>query len=204
MALNAKNANPCAILATLMGYEARLLAVLFTKWEALRRLAYLLEQAGDIAHLIPNPAYLIPLNMINLELYDRLRANCPMLNLPPADTSAIDDFRMEVQDAYYDLLRQLEIHPWTRMDELDRQLSNALDQIQPIRDWARCLSVICDTFGSADAAAYKMIKDQYNEIVESPGHIKSVLTESGRTKVREINAVKDQVKVLIDPASFKP
>lgn len=193
----AENQSPCAILGTLQSFEARLLNRLFSKWSALQRLGLLLEEAGDLSKLIPNPAYLIPLNAIDLDLYNRLRANCPMLGLPEADLGALDDFRQMVENAYYQLLKDLNNHPWARLGDLDANLSDFLKRLQPIRGWARCLNSLCDAFGSEDAEAYQIIKKQYDEIVSTPGTVKSVISATGQGKVNQLRETTSQVQNLL-------
>lgn len=191
------NQNPCAILASLNNLEARLLGRLFSKWEGLHRLADLLERAGDISSLIPNPAYLVPLNALDLSVYDRIRASCPMLGLPAADLGGLSDLRRRLENAYWDLLRRLQAHPWNRLMDLDRELGNFLKKLGPVNDWSRCLNTLCESFGSEDAAAYRAIRQQFDEIINAPGEVKSVLSQTATQKAEQLRATTSEIRRLL-------
>jgi hypothetical protein len=120
-----------------------------------------------------------------------------MLGLPEGDLSAIDDLRKRVEAAYYQLLRDLNNHPWARMAELDKYLNDFLKRIQPVNDWARCLNTLCGAFGSDDAEAYQIVRNQYNEIVSTPGTVKSVLSSTAQGKVTQLKDTTEQVQQLL-------
>lgn len=165
-----------------------------TKFNALKRLAELLEQAGDASGIIPNPANLIPLSQINLELYNQLRIKCPFLNLPVADTTAITNLKFKVQDSYYRMISKLNHHPYMRIADLNRLLNRAIYAVnyhsQP--DWQRCLQFMCDSAKQASAQA----RAAFNEVVGTNGKINDVATIQQRNKIQQIQNVQAQLKVL--------
>jgi hypothetical protein len=71
--------QPCQVLDALAQFQYDVVRRLNRKFNALRRIAELLEQVGDIGVLIPNIAELIPITSITLDTYQRLVENCPFL-----------------------------------------------------------------------------------------------------------------------------
>jgi hypothetical protein len=130
------------------------------KFFALRRLAQLLEQAGDLTGFIPDITALIPLSQIDLLLYEQLRNACPFLNLPPSDTNTVNESLGKLQglvaQAYAQILALLINHPWQRWDELTRILNEYQTKLNVAalvgQDFLTCLSTACATIEAGEFA----------------------------------------------------
>ena len=83
MAATLNPAQICSTLDTLKIAAETVISKLTGRLYALKRLASLLELAGD-ALTLPNPASLIPYNLIDARAYNELAQACPGL-LPPIE-----------------------------------------------------------------------------------------------------------------------
>ncbi len=128
----------------------RIIRALNKKFAALRRLAELLEQLGDLSSLLPNINQLIPVIDINLDVYTALQVNCPFLNLPPATTEDVNALRSKVNEAYAQLAASILNHPWIRMDKVQKMLNDFQQKLNyPYgEDYIRCLNSVCAAIGT--------------------------------------------------------
>lgn len=179
------------------------------KFTALRRLAALLEQLGELSDLVPNIGRLIPVVQIDLELYERLVANCPWLNLPPVTTGDLNQLQAMLTGAYANFFNKLLRHPWNRMGELQNQLDDFLGQIQgdvnsamtQAADFLRCLQTVCASgkaaVGQLNAIADADIAAEINRFAENfTAESGQVLTEGMRTKYQQIQDGKELLLAL--------
>lgn len=146
-------ADPCQIVDALAAFQFDVLRRINRKFAALRGLAQLLEQLGDInsfTSLIPNIAALIPIVNINLSFYNQLIHACPFLHLPAASGSiGTNQLQGLVAQAYANIYAKLKVHPWNRMGLLQAQMDKFQAQINAVAgqasDFLRCLQAVCAT-----------------------------------------------------------
>lgn len=201
--------DPCQVVDTLAAFQLDVLKRINKKFTALRSLAALLEQLGDLSDLVPNIGRLIPVVNIDLALYENLVANCPWLNLPPATTGDLNQLQAMVTGAYANMINKLLRHPWNRMGQLQDQLDDFLGQIQgdvnsamtQAADFLRCLQTVCAA-GKAVVGQLNAIKDadiaaeidRFTEnFVSDAGQ---VMTEGMKTKYQQLQDAKLQLELL--------
>jgi hypothetical protein len=210
--------QPCAVIDSLAQFQYDVVRRLNRKFNALRRIAELLEQVGDVGVLIPNIAELIPIQSITLDTYQRLYENCPFLGLPDVSVANLGELRLKVQAAYGNLVRKLLNHPHLRMTKLQNALTKFQNDLNAgaavVSDYLLCLQTICDTIGAAGTAFQNITQaDIQSELakytknfVENAGEI---LTEPMKAKagqvedtIREIRDLStDTVTDSVDTAS---
>jgi hypothetical protein len=201
--------DPCQVVDTLAAFQLDVLKRINKKFTALRSLAGLLEQLGELSDLVPNIGRLIPVVNIDLALYENLVANCPWLNLPPATTGDLNQLQAMVTGAYANMINKLLRHPWNRMGQLQDQLDDFLGQIQgdvnsamtQAADFLRCLQTVCAA-GRAAVGQLNAIKDAdiaaeidkfTDNFVKDAGQ---VMTEGMKTKYQQLQDAKLQLEVL--------
>lgn len=197
--------QPCAVLDSLAQFQYNVVRRLNRKFNALRRIAELLEQVGDIGVLIPNIAELIPITSITLDTYQRLVENCPFLGLPDVSVANLGVLRMKVQEAYGNLVRQLLNHPHLRMTKLQGVLNKFQGDLNAgaavVSDYLLCLQTICDTIGAVGTAfqnitqadIQKEIAAYTKNFVENAGEI---LTDPMKVKAGQIENTIKNIKDL--------
>jgi hypothetical protein len=148
--------QPCQVIDALAQFQFDVVRRLNRKFLALRRIADLLEQVGDVSVLIPNIGELIPVVSITLETYQRLVENCPFLGLPDVNEGNLAELRQRVVLAYLALVSKLLNHPHLRMTKLQEMLAKFQSDLNAgaavISDYLLCLQTICDTIGKAGTA----------------------------------------------------
>lgn len=199
--------NPCSALQALANYQYEILRALNKKFAQLKRLAELLEQAGDLSSLLPNLGDLVPVINVDLTLYTDLQANCPFLNLPPATNENLNELQAKLNAAYGLLARKLLSHPWMRMNRIQEMLNEYQNRINfPYGDdYLRCLNATCaavERAGSllqniAQTDIQKELTTFGRDFVDNAGQ---VLTKSMQTKRNEIVQVYNQVVDLRNDA----
>src|SRR4051794_15454103 len=117
-------AQACGVVTALSDFQVKAMEAINARFFALRRLAELLEQAGDVSGFLPNLQALIPLSAIDLSLYLSMQANCPFLNLPSVGSVAdpVGALRRELDTAYAALLARLKLHPHFKLTRLQQRL----------------------------------------------------------------------------------
>ncbi len=218
MAVTASQA--CSVVDALVADNLDVLQRINRKFAALRNLAALLEQLGDIQGLIPNIAALVPVAAIDFSLYSALAAQCPLLNLPAiaagGSTAALQAL---VAQAYANMVNRLIRHPWNRARALQAQMdayfNAALGTVQGGINGAlsqslnllTCLQAVCAT-GQAVASQLQSFSDA--NVAKQIGlfrdnfaaHAGSVLSPDMTAKAAELQAAQDQLAEL--GASNKP
>lgn len=196
--------QPCQVLDSLAQFQYDVVRRLNRKFNALRRIAELLEQVGDVGVLIPNIAELIPITSITLDTYQRLVENCPFLGLPDVSTANLGELRMKVQEAYGALVRKLLNHPHLRMTKLQNVLTKFQGDLNAgaavANDFILCLQTICDTVGAVGTAFQNITQaDIQSEIanytknfVQNAGEI---LTDPMKVKAAQVT---DTIKHIRD------
>jgi hypothetical protein len=193
------NFNPCNLLKVLTDFQDQLISQIYQKFGALKRLAEILEKAGDISGLISSLVGAIP-NMIPVELlrgleyYEKLRQSCPMLNLPLASFESVTgDVQTQVAKAYANLLQQIDLHQFNRLDKLQMRLDDFVNQARNAGgvDWRVCASALCGAVQSATSSAgQKAFADELNRLKKLP-----TTAEDAATKPFQILGAGTQQKV---------
>jgi len=198
MAVN--TADPCQVVDTLVAVQFEILKRINKKFSALRSLASLLEQLGDVEELIPNIGRLIPVVRIDLAFYENMVAQCPFLNLPPVTSGDLNQLQAMVTGAYANMINRLLRHPWNGMGQLQDQLDDFLGQIQgdvnsamtQTNDFLRCLQTVCAA-GKAVAGQLNAMNDATiaGEITKFAENFAAdggrVMTEGMVTKNKQLN-----------------
>lgn len=201
--------DPCQVVDALAAFQLEVLRRINRKFTALRNLAALLEQLGDLSDLVPNIGRLIPVIQIDLELYENLVANCPWLNLPPVTTGDLNQLQAMLTGAYANFVNKLLRHPWNRMGQLQDQLDAFLGQLQgdinsamtQTADFLRCLQTVCAA-GKAAIGQLNAIKDadisaEINRFAENfVADAGQVMTEGMKTKNLQLQDSILQLKAL--------
>lgn len=197
-------ANVCAITDALAEAQYYSLQKLNRKFEALRRLAQQLEALGDLSTLIPNITDLVPVLDIDISTYTELASACPFLNLPAFNEASLEQLRREVITAYDRLVRNVLNHPWTRMGQLQEQLSMYQQRVNALfaqgAQYLQCLQAACQAAQSTGRFLSRVSADditkefgKYTDNFVSKGG--QVLTESGQAKyaqaVDTVEAMRD-------------
>jgi hypothetical protein len=197
--------QPCQVLDALAQFQYDVVRRLNRKFNALRRIAELLEQVGDVGVLIPNIAELIPITSITLDTYQRLVENCPFLGLPDVSTANLGELRMKVQDAYGALVRKLLNHPHLRMTKLQNVLTKFQNDLNAgaavANDFILCLQTICDTIGAVGTAfqnitaadIQKEIGEYTKNFVQNAGEI---MTEPMKVKAAQVTETIQHIRDL--------
>lgn len=169
------------------------------KFDALRRLATLIEDASDPKTMFPNLDAMLPLSDINLSTYEHIRNSCPFLNLPPGQ-AGVDALRGRVNDAYNALLNELSSHPWSKLDRIQRMMDrfhgkHSLD-LQKIKGVLNCSEVLCGTVESFPGQLVEQQRtvDKWTENFVT--HEGQVLTDGMKEKKQQINDLAASVKQL--------
>lgn len=198
-------ADPCQIVDTLVAFQLDVLRRINRKFAALRSLAQLLEQLGNVEELVPNIGALIPVVDIDLTVYENLSAACPYLNLPPATTGDLNQLQTLVTGAYANFFRKLLNHPWNRMgklqDQMDQFQGEVDSSITSAGDFLRCLQSVC--------AAGKAVAGQLNSLSDADiakevtlfadnfaANAGQVLTDPMKLKYQELQDAKSQLIAL--------
>lgn len=197
--------QPCQVLDSLAQFQYDVVRRLNRKFNALKRIADLLEQAGDVTVLVPNLANLIPITSITLDTYQRLQENCPFLGLPDVSVANLAELRQKVQLAYANLISRLLNHPHLRMDKLQSQLTKYQNYLNAgaavVSDFILCLQTICDTIGAVGTAFQnitqadikKEIAEYTKNFVQKGGEI---LSEGAKVKVKQVQTTIQEIKDL--------
>jgi hypothetical protein len=201
--------DPCQVVDTLAAFQLDVLKRINKKFTALRSLAGLLEQLGELSDLVPNIGNLIPVVNIDLALYENLVANCPWLNLPPITTGDVNQLQAMITGAYANMINRLLRHPWNRMGELQEQLDDFLGQIQgdvnsamtQAADFLRCLQTVCAAgraaIGQLSAISNADIATEIDRFADNfVRDSGQVMTDVMKTKYDQLQDTKIQLQVL--------
>jgi len=203
----------CGIIDALADFQVKIMEAINGRFAALRRLANLLEAAGDLTGFIPDISKLIPLSKIDTRIYDEMRVNCPFLNLPPADLNAeqfLGELRAQVNAAYGRLLGQINLHPFSILGKLQEKFDAFQTRINSEAlkgsDFLRCLQSICQ----AESAVKSLISRPAKSIIDTAEtYYKNQIIGQGQllggaaqAKVNDIQNVGKGVKDLMDVSQF--
>lgn len=197
--------DACQVVDTLVAFQLDVLKRINRKFAALRSLAQLLEQLGNLDELVPNIGALIPVIRIDLAIYENLVANCPYLNLPPYTTGDLNQLQVQVTGAYANFFRKLLNHPWNRMGQLQDQMDQFQGEVDAAitdaGDFLRCLQTVC--------AAGRAVAGQLNSLADADiakeigifaenfaANAGQVMTEPMRIKYQEVQDIKTQLILL--------
>lgn len=209
----AVDAAICGLVDALADFQVKIMEAINGRFGALRRLANLLEAAGDLTGFVPDISKLIPLSRIDTGIYDELRVNCPFLNLPPVDMSAeqyLGELRAQVNAAYGRLLGQINLHPFSRMGQLQAKLNEYQTRINAAAlggsDFLRCLQSICQAETAVKSLVNRPVKSivdtaeaYYKNMIVGQGQL---LSGAAQAKANDIQNVGKGVKDLMDVSDF--
>lgn len=193
--------QPCALIDTLAQFQYDVIRRLNRKFNALRRIADLLEQVGDLSVIVPNIGELIPVSSITLDTYARLVQNCPFLNLPETPNSeSLALLRQKVIEAYANLIRKLLNHPHLRMGKLQDVLTRFQNDMNAgaavVADYLTCLQTICDTIGVAGTAFASVTQADIKK--EVAAYAKNFGSNAGRVMTDGMIVKEQQVQTMLD------
>lgn len=199
----------CGIIDALADFQVKIMEAINGRFAALRRLANLLEAAGDLTGFIPDITKLIPLSKIDARIYVEMQVNCPFLNLPPVDQNAdqyLQELKAQVNAAYGRLLGQINLHPFSIMGKLQEKFDAFQTRINAEAlkgsDFLRCLQSICQ----AEAAVKSLINRPAKSIIATAEiYYKNqivgqgqLLSGAAQAKANDIKNVGKGVTDLID------
>jgi len=202
-------AQVCGVIDALSNLQQQIINAINSKFAALRRLAELLEQLSDLTGFIPDISKLIPISQIDFLAYEQLRAACPFLNLPSADTG-LNELRAQVNAAYGKLLSQLNLHPLGRLSKLQEKLDSYQHRFNVAAlggtDFMQCLQAACQAAVKVDGTVSNLSNTSAEKVAKSAQtYLKNMVTDQGRilsgaaqAKVDDFNGVKSGVKSLMD------
>jgi hypothetical protein len=209
----AVNSQICGVLDVLADFQVKIMEAINGRFSALRRLANLLEAAGDLTGFIPDISKLLPLSRIDAMLYDEMRVNCPFLNLPPVDISAeqfLGELRAQVNAAYGRLLGQINLHPFSIMGRLQQKLDDFQTRVNAEAlkgtDFLRCLQSLCAVGGAVVTAGTSLVNRSHDSILKTATEFYAnqvtdqgkLLNGAAQAKVNDIQHVGKGVSDLID------
>jgi|PlaIllAssembly_1097288.scaffolds.fasta_scaffold02449_4 hypothetical protein len=201
--------DPCQIVDTLAAANLEIMRRVNRKFAALRNLAQLLSQLGEVSELVPNIGRLIPVVNIDIQVYTDMQAACPYLNLPPYTTGSLNALQAQVTTAYANMVAKLLNHPWNRMGKLQEEMNQFLLGIQSNIDFGLqqsqnfllCLQTVCaagkavagqlNAFSNADIG--KEITTFANNFAANGG---KVLTEGMEAKYEELQSMQRELIAL--------
>lgn len=201
--------DPCQVVDALAAANLDILKRINRKFAALRGLAQLLEQLGNLDDLVPNIGALIPVIRVDLAIYENLVANCPYLNLPPFTTGDLNQLQVQLTGAYANYFNKLLRHPWNRMGQLQAQMDNWLGQVQggvnsaltQTSDFFRCLQTVCAAgravAGQLNALSNANIGKEIGIFAENfANNAGNVLTDGMKLKYQQILDGQAQLRAL--------
>jgi hypothetical protein len=192
--MTAADYNVCDLLGTLTDVENKVIEALYRKLGSLRRLAELLEKAGDITGLIGavlnSLPSMIPVQLLrSFEAYNRLREFCPMLGLPPAGIESTADLQTKVATAYSKLIQQLDLHQYNRLDKLQARLDSLVAEARSVigsgTDWMICAKAMCDAIGGD--ASITGLKTAFNTEVARVAALPATAVEAAKKPFRVLD-----------------
>ena len=173
------------------------------KFEALRRLAQLLEELGDLSTLVPNINSLIPVIDIDLSTYNQLAAACPFLNLPAPGEASLNELRSRIIGAYANLMQGVLSHPWMRMGRVQAELEKFQSKINFAlgmgASYIECLQAACNAVSAVGSAFEKVSRADIQKEVSTftsnyLANAGQVLTAPMQTKYNQAVATKNSLR----------
>lgn len=198
-------ANPCAVVDALARMQYDIIRRVNRKFEALRRLAQLLEDLGNLSDLVPNINALIPVVDIDFDTYNQLAAACPFLNLPFPGEASLVELRQRVIGAYSNLMKDLLNHPWIRMGKLQDEMSKFQSKVNFAlgmgASYIECLLAACNAVSAVGSAFQKVSQADIQKEISTftsnyMANAGQVLTEPMRTKYATAIETRDELANL--------
>jgi hypothetical protein len=196
------NYNGCDIIDAAISGMVSKMDALNNKVAGLRRLAQLIEQASDPRTLIPDINRLVPLDQIDVQSYENLRASCPFLNLPSA-AAGIALLKSDLNQAYNALIAKLNLHPFLQLqrlvDQIDRFIAQSGVNYGCVLQYLQCAQAACKAAGNISATLERnaVIVEEYGKNILNT--TAAVVSERGQAKITEIKNVISQVENLSKP-----
>jgi len=164
-------ATPCSILNTVSQFQLDAMTQLNKKLMGLQSTAQLLEQNGDsaasfIIQLNNSTDSLARITDVDKDLYDQLVAACPFLTNSVTGSggtssggsaaSSVESLQATVLKSYNSLINKLLNHPYSRMQNLQGELDNTVNQFAAntilATDFTRCMQQACSSILFSDLA----------------------------------------------------
>jgi hypothetical protein len=162
-------ATPCNVLNTVSQFQLDAMTQLNKKLMSLQNTAQLLERNGDsaasfVTQLNNSTDSLARITDVDKDLYDKLVAACPFLTNPiigPDDTSAsaassVESLQATVMKSYDSLINKLLNHPYRRMQNLQGEMDNTINQFAAknilATNFTRCMQQACSSILFSDLA----------------------------------------------------
>ena len=196
--------QPCAVMDAIANLHWETIRRLNKKFNALKRLTELLEQAGDLQNLVPNIGALIPASSITLDTYTKLQQSCPFLNLPEASEANLVQLKFQVIEAYAQLIARLLNHPYIRLTKVQENMNRIQGKVnqigQSIGDAIECLQAICDSaaeasaFATTTASAVRKDLENYRNNFEVQGG--KVITDEMSRKAEDVTGIIENLQEL--------
>lgn len=202
------SANPCTVTNVVANDYVNAVGAVNRKFNALQRLAQLLEQLGDINGLLLslNPAALIPLYDIDFSTYTDLVAACPFLNLPPVPSNAsVAALQAQVSSAYSRLIQSLNLHPFSRLALLQAQMDKVQAQVNDVlavgAPYLQCLGAACGAASDVANFVNNLVQNGVQQELSnfSRGYLASngqVLTQDMKDKVATVRGIIQNINEL--------
>jgi len=185
------------------------------KMSMLRSLASLLELSGD-GIAIPDASALLPLSLINADVYTQIRAGCtdPLTGqplLPPISGGNLSALQDTVKQGYQALLDVINSHPYGRMGDLQSLIDDLLNQASAPLGQAigsalnvyGCLDSLCggaNVIAAAPAnfsAAGQQIEANYHKTFPASGAGDNVLSNIQQSKANQLQNAKNVFQNLL-------
>lgn len=200
-------ANPCAVTNAVANDYANSVTSVNRKFNALQRLAELLEQLGDVQSILEgiNPTALVPLYLINFDTYTNLVTACPFLNLPKTpsneSTAALQE---QVTTAYANMIKRLNLHPFVRMGKLQSQMDKAATKanksLNAGTQFMQCLQQACATTAAIESFVNNF-QEEANQFAKNYVAANGqVLTQEQQQKVSVVRGMIDNLNELMTTA----
>lgn len=200
----------CQLLDVINTAAAQALSKFLRKLAVLKRLAEILEIAGDLITL-PDITKFIPTLGISLEMYERMRVNCPELGLPPAgsldELTGLTKLQDQMATAYGQIDNMLNNHPWnqagflqSKADALLNELvAPILDAVYPFFGIMACFKAICDAasqIATIPATVKTQMADYAKTIEGAPETFSTALSTSCQEKVTRIRTMRSDLREI--------
>lgn len=205
-------ASTCGVLDAIASVEYSTMAALNRKIRAMRRLADLLENLGDLTIFFPDITKLIPLSQIDTTIYDDLQSACPFLNLPPSEgaSNAVGQLQARVNGAYGNLIGQLNNLPWKRMGQLQNQIDRLQTKLlggqQVVSEFIQCAQQACATANAVGESVSSLVSATSDNVsAETADFIRNYVDDNGQVlnaaqqeKLRQVDETIQGVSDLVD------
>lgn len=204
------NYNPCNVLTALQDFQKEVVEQVYRRILALKRLAEILEAAGDLSTIVGDVLNslpgLPPVDFLNsIKVYEDLRFACPMLGLPPFNEEAVAELQAKVAAAYAEIVRRLDLHQYNRLDLLQARVDELVAKARSAMgiDWWICAEAICGIAENNFAVLNRNFKIELSRVDQLPAdtaeNLKKpfrILSDSTQQKVNDLKSARADIVSL--------